>query len=369
MIPRLAIILLCLAPAIAAPATQPFHRTHPYILGADISWVQEDESNGSTFYDDGKQSDVFQVLKDHGFNYVRLRVFVNPSAPRGYASMSKEAFCDAAHTLAMAKRARAAGMGLLIDFHYSDTWADPGKQAKPDAWENLDFPALKQAVYDHTHSTLALFKQNGITPEMVQIGNETTNGMLWPDGRAKDHFDNFAELLKSGVAAARDVDPTIKIVLHHDKGTNNKVVRWWLDNLISRGVDFDIIGLSCNTDGPVNQWKENFNDLAVRYPQYGLIAAEYSYKKRELNDIVHSVPDRRALGTFIWEPTRHHEAIFDQTGHNAGAGTERRPSTRPSTPPATRAATTFTHRARAGRFDTNSLIHLYDDMAKEYAND
>src|SRR5262249_419652 len=148
-------------------------------------------------------------------------------------------------------------------------WADPGKQFKPLAWQNLDFPALKHAVYDHTHSTLALFKQNGITPEMVQIGNETSPGMLWPDGRvggnaSGDHFDNYSDLLKSGVAATRDVDPNIKIVLHHDKGTNNKVVRWWLDNIISRGVDFDIIGLSCNSDGPASAWKENFDDLATR---------------------------------------------------------------------------------------------------------
>jgi arabinogalactan endo-1,4-beta-galactosidase len=293
---------------------------------------------------------------------------VNPSSPLGYAARSKEPYCDAAHTLAMTKRARAAGMGLLIDFHYSDTWADPGKQTKPAAWENLDFSALKQAVYDHTHSTLVLLKQNGVTPEMVQIGNETSPGMLWPDGRAKDHFDNYAELLKSGVAAARDVDAKIKIVLHHDKGTNNKVVRWWLDNIISRGVDFDIIGLSCNSDGPASQWKENFDDLAMRYPQYGLLAAEYSYKKRELNDIVYNTPDRRALGSFIWEPTRHHEAIFDLDHRNAGFGTQRRPSTRPTTP-ASRPTTAGTHRPRSGRFETNDLINLYDQMAKDYGNE
>ena len=354
MIQQLAIIVLCcLSLAIAAPTTQPFHQARPYIIGADISWIQEDEANGSTFYNDGKEADVFQILKNHGFNYIRLRVFVNPSSPIGYAARSKEAFCDAAHTLAMAKRARAAGMGLLIDFHYSDTWADPGKQMKPAAWENLDFAALKQAVYDHTHSTLTLLKNNGITPEMVQIGNETSPGMLWPDGRNKDHFDNYADLLKSGVAAARDVDPSIKIVLHHDKGTNNKVVRWWLDNIISRGVDFDIIGLSCNSDGPAEQWKANFDDLAVRYPQYGLLAAEYSYKKRELNDIIYNVPDHRGMGSFIWEPTRHHEAIFDLDHRNAGFGTERRPSTRPSRPATAPTAAAGTVRALAASTPTN----------------
>jgi arabinogalactan endo-1,4-beta-galactosidase len=345
----------------------PAHRTGPYILGADISWVQEDEAEGSTYYDHGKQKDVFQILKDYGFNYIRLRVFVNPASPRGYAARSKEAFCDEAHTLAMAKRVRAAGMGLLVDFHYSDTWADPGKQFKPAAWENLDLPALKKALYDHTRSVLSALKEQGTTSDMVQIGNEVTNGLLWPDGRAKDHFDNFAELVKSGIAATRSVDPAIKVVLHHDKGNNNAVVRWWLDNLISRGVRFDIIGLSCNTDGPAEKWKANFDDLAVRYPQYGLLAAEYSYRKRELNDVVYNVPDRRGLGSFIWEPTRHHEAIFDREGRNAGAGTQRPP--RSAAKPAPKPPSAPAHRARTGRFDTNNLINLYPQMAKDYGSE
>ena len=346
-------LLICVG---AAPATQPAHRSGPYILGADISWVAEDEANGTLFYDHGQHGDIFQILKDHGFNYIRLRVFVNPRSPYGYAATSKEAFCDMAHTIAMAKRARAVGMGLLIDFHYSDTWADPQKQFKPGAWESLDFAALKKAVYDHTHSVLTALKEQGITPDMVQIGNEVSNGMLWPDGRTPDHFDNFAALLKSGIAATRDVDPSIKIVMHSDKGRNNKIVRPWLDNLILRGVQFDIIGLSCNSDGPASAWKTNFDDLATRYPQYGLIAAEYSYRKRELNDIIFNAPDRRGLGSFIWEPTRQHEATFDEAKTNDGAA----PSSQPTTPG---------HRPRSGRFDTNELINLYPKMAKDYGSD
>jgi arabinogalactan endo-1,4-beta-galactosidase len=347
------ILNLCFASWLAAaPATQPAHRSRPFIIGADISWVQEDEANGTVYYDGGKPADVFQILKEHSFNYIRLRVFVNPGSPRGYAATSKEPFCDLEHTKAMAKRARAAGMNLLIDFHYSDTWADPGHQGKPAAWENLGFPALKQAVYDHTHSVLMALKEEGTMPQMVQIGNEVSNGMLWPDGRAKDQFDNFAELLKSGIAAARDADPSIKIVLHSDKGGNVKAVHPWLDNLIARGVQFDIIGLSCNSNGPAENWKTTFDDLADHYQQYGLIAAEYSYHKRALNDIVFNAPGGRGLGTFIWEPTRHHEAIFDQAEKNAGAPSS--PATRPA------------HRPRTGRFDTNNLINLYPQMAKDY---
>jgi len=328
------------------------HRSGPYILGADISWVDEDEVNGTTFFDHDRSVDTLQILKSHGFNFIRLRVFVNPSSAGGYASTSKEAFCDLEHTKRMAKRARDAGMGLLIDFHYSDTWADPGHQTKPLAWENLDFEALKQAVYEHTSLVLKALKQQGTIPEMVQIGNEVSNGMLWPDGRAREHFDNFAELLKSGIAAAREVDPSIKIVLHHDKGRSNKPVREWIDNLIARHVSFDIIGLSCNSDGPVASWKENFDDLAVRYPQYGLLAAEYSYKKRELNDVVFNAPDRRGLGSFIWEPTRHHEAVFSPSQKNA-----------PTSRPTTRSG----HFPRSGRYDANSLMELYPEMARDYA--
>jgi arabinogalactan endo-1,4-beta-galactosidase len=347
-------LLIPIASASAAATSQPFHRTGPFLIGADISWVQEDEANGTTYFDHGRQQDLFQILKSHGFNAVRLRVFVNPSAPKGYASTSKESFCDLPHALVMARRVHDAGMTLLIDLHYSDTWADPGKQFKPAAWENLDFPALRQAVYDHTKEVLTALKQNGTTPAMVQIGNETTNGMLWPDGRLPTNFDNFADLLKSGIAAARAVDPEIKIVLHHDKGRNNQAVRYWLDQLISRGVQFDIIGLSCNDSGSPDRWKENFEDLATRYPQYGLLAAEYSYHKRECNQAVYTAPDRRGIGTFIWEPTRHHEAFFS-------------PHLDPAAPPQPSTVGAAGHRPRTNRFDTNELIDIYPSLSKEFA--
>jgi len=131
------------------------------------------------------------------------------------------------------------------------------------------------------------------------------------------------------------------------------LVHWWLDNLLSRGVRFDVIGLSCNDTGSPENWKANFEDLARRYPQFGLMAAEYSYNKRPLNDIVHNLPDQRGIGTFIWEPTRHHEAFFRQA------------------PPTTRPAAAIGapgHHPRAGRFDTNDLIDLYSQMSKDYGN-
>lgn len=347
--------------ALAGDAVREAHRTGPFMLGADVSWVQEDEANGTVYYDRGVQKDVFAILKGHGFNAIRLRVFVNPKSPKGYAATSKEAFCDKEHTLAMARRAHAAGMRLLVDFHYSDNWADPGKQATPAAWEGLDLEGLKKAVYAHTRDVLEGLKKQGTPLALVQIGNEVNNGMLWPTGDTKEHFDNFAELLKAGVAASREVYPTAPVVIHSSTGSNNKATRKWLDGLIARGVQFDVIGLSCNDQGSPDNWKKNFDDLATHYPQFGLIASEYGYHKRELNDIVYNTPGQRGLGTFIWEPTRHHEALFDHDGHNAGQGTQKSATRRATTAPVTTG-----HRPRTGRHDTNELINLYPQMAKEY---
>jgi arabinogalactan endo-1,4-beta-galactosidase len=341
---------------IAAPSNQPFHRAGPYLIGADLSWVQEDEANGSTYFDHGKQEDVFKIFKDHGFNAIRLRVFVNPGSPKGYARTSKEPYCDLAHTLAVAKRVHDAGMQLLIDLHYSDTWAAPNKQAKPVAWESLSFPSLKNAVYDHTHEVLSALKAQGTTPLMVQIGNEVSNGMLFPDGDMRLHPDNFAELLKSGIAAARDVDPKILVCVHSDKGRADAAARKWVQYLVDHHVPCDVIGLSCNDTGSPDNWNETFDDLATRFPQFGLIAAEYGYHKRQLNEIVFHAPERRGLGAFSWEPTRHHEALFNENGKNAGSTTDKRAASQPSG-----------HRPRSGKFQTNELIDLYPKMAKEFS--
>jgi arabinogalactan endo-1,4-beta-galactosidase len=138
MIRRLIILTLLLATGAQA--------ADAFILGADISWVPEDEAAGAQYFDQGQQKDIFDILKDHGFNYVRLRIFVDPKAPNGYAARLGEAFCDLEHVKAMSRRAKAAGMGILLDFHYSDTWADPGKQFKPAAWEKLRFDDLKTAL-------------------------------------------------------------------------------------------------------------------------------------------------------------------------------------------------------------------------------
>jgi arabinogalactan endo-1,4-beta-galactosidase len=379
------------APATTVPSAG---RTGPFIIGADISWIPEDEAAGATYFDHGVQKDIFQILKEHGFNYIRLRVFVDPGSDRGYAAGMSQTFCDLEHTKAMAKRIKAAGMGFLLDFHYSDYWADPGKQIKPAAWENYTVPQLVQAVHDHTHTVVAALKDQGTPPDMVQTGNEIRPGMLWPEGRVglrdktadESQWDNLAAMLKAGIAAVKEVDPSIKIVLHNDAGFNDPAVRWWVDHLLARDVQFDIIGLSCYRQDKEGDWPRTFNDLAARYPNLDVMVCEYSSRKQYVNDAMFNVPGKKGLGTFIWEPTRHKEAIFDQNGRNAGggeayyynttvpAGAFPRPATRPTgaTRSTTRpniAAGQFRRPRTGGRYDTNDLIDIYPRLAHQYGND
>ena len=375
-------------------------RTGPFILGADISWVPEDEADGAEYFDQGVRKDIFQILKDYKFNYIRLRLFVNPASTNGYARRRPEAFCDLAHVKALAKRAQAAGMGLLLDIHYGDTWTSPGHQEKPVAWKDFNLQQLTQVVHDFTHRAIYEMKTNGTPADMVQIGNEVSDGMLFPDGR-RSNFDNFAALVKAGIAGAKEVDPSVKIVLHHHLGRSNERMVPWLDNFIQRGTDFDLIGMSCYAQAQEGDWKNNFADLAKRYPDKGLLVVEYSARKRHINDLMFETPGKKGLGTFIWEPTRHREALFDKDGKNAGGGQESnfttdtgvaqgarmRTNSIASTNFATGAANTnspeFINRrfgtneaARAdwrkrrfgGRYDANDFFNLYPQMARDYGN-
>ena len=305
---------------IAWAAVKPYSRpvARPaFILGADISWVQEQEDQGTRFFDDGQQKDILVVLKDHGFNWIRLRVFVNPQAPKGYSSRG---YCDLDHTLVMAKRIKTAGMGLLLDFHYSDTWADPGHQVKPAAWADLHGTELEKAVHDHTRNVMAALKKQGTAPDMVQIGNEISHGMLWPDGKVwetKD-WEAFCGLIKAGITGVREVDPSVKIMIQLACGGDNAKSRGFLDRILEQDVDFDLIGQSYypKWHGTLDDLKSNLTDLAQRYEQ-PIIVVEYSKPDiREINDIVRGLTDGKGLGTFIWEPTKWRGgALFDPSGN------------------------------------------------------
>ena len=282
------------------------------MLGADISFLPQLEKNGMKFYDKGVEKDAITILKDHGFNYIRLRIFNNPARDSGYAP--GQGFCDLGHTLAMAKRIKAAGLKFLLDFHYSDNWADPGKQFKPAAWRNEDFQALKQSVYDYTRSVMKALKEQGTLPDMVQVGNEINHGMIWPEGNI-GNLDSLAQLIYAGINGVKAVSPGTAIMLHLALGGQNDEARFFLDNMLARGVPFDVIGLSYypRWHGTLDDLKNNLDDLAREYKK-DLIVVEYSQDKEAVNDIAFTVKDGRGKGTCIWEPLNTWERLFDKNG-------------------------------------------------------
>jgi arabinogalactan endo-1,4-beta-galactosidase len=317
-----AILISTVAALATAADAPPLPKTEPpaklFMLGADISWVQEQEENGTHFSDHGVRGDIFSILKEHKFNWIRLRIFNNPQAAGGY---SRKGYCDLPHTMQMAKRIKAAGMGFLLDFHYSDTWADPQHQIKPSAWKDLHGKDLEKAVRAYTRDVLAEMKKQGTPPEIVQIGNEISSGFLWPDGQVgkTGDWDTFCGLIKAGIAGAKEADPSVKTMLHLARGGQNAQSRSFLDNVFAKGVQFDIIGQSYypRWHGTLDELEANLTDLASRYKK-DVIVAEYALPHlNEVNDIVHGIPDGKGLGTFYWEPTRggpDGPAIFERNG-------------------------------------------------------
>jgi len=214
-----------------------------FAKGADISWVTQMEKEGALFYDSqGVKTDCFALMKSLGMNTIRLRVWVNPAD--GWNSKED--------VLSKAKRANDIGMELMIDFHYSDSWADPGKQNKPDAWKSLDMKGLKSAITTHTRDVLNSLKANNISPKWIQIGNETTNGMLWDDGMASKSMKNYAELNNAGYYAAKEVFPEAKVI-HIDNGWNKEQYKWLLTGIAEYGARYDMIGMSLYPDS--DNWK------------------------------------------------------------------------------------------------------------------
>ncbi|MBQ5491156.1 MAG: glycosyl hydrolase 53 family protein [Treponema sp.] len=272
-----------------------------FIRGVDISMVYEIEKNGGVYYDEnGKSADVFQILKSQGVNWVRLRLWNNPvndynvvengtviskkGDPVGGGNNSVDV------DIALAKRAKKAGLKLLLDFHYSDFWADPEKQKKPNEWKNLSGTELCDAVESYTSEVLQKFKSAGVQPDMVQIGNETNNGMLWPDGKinpvTKTDVDiggmsGFISLLKAasrGVRKAGKWGTDIKIIIHLADGGKNALYRTIFDAVTEAQVDFDIIGLSFYPywHGSFDDLTANMNDLCSRYGK-DMVVVENAY--------------------------------------------------------------------------------------------
>ena len=284
--------------------------TPAFARGADISWVTEMEANNYKFLNKaGASQELFTLLKnDYTLNTIRLRVWVNP--PGGYNA--------AADVLAKARRAQALGYRLLLDFHYSDGFADPGQQTKPAAWQGYTLAQLRQAVYDHTSTVLTLLKTNGITPEWVQVGNETNDGMLWPEGRLTvNGFANFAAFVNQGYAAVKAASPSSKVIVHFANGQNNSAFRYYFDGLKANNANWDVIGLSLYPDADTwptftAQAQANMNDMVARYPGKEVLVVETglaSYlpvaTRQMLLDLIaktQAVPGNKGLGVLYWEP-------------------------------------------------------------------
>jgi arabinogalactan endo-1,4-beta-galactosidase len=296
-----------------------YAQNEPFALGADISWIQERENNGVRYYHDGVQGDPFAILKDHGFNYIRLRLFVDPTATipgEKESPYSAKGYCGLDSTIKMAKRVKAAGMKFLLDFHYSDTWADPGKQYKPMSWQSLTTLAqLTEKVRSYTKESLQKFKDNGVLPDMVQVGNEVVSGMIWETGRnsGSNGWSNFAALVNAGIDGVKDIDQNIKIMMHT---INERNPNGWLTNLKNNGATrIDVIGLSYYTQwhGEPDSLQRVVNAIASTHSNIKIAVAEYSGNHREVNDIIFNLPNNKGFATFVWEPADWSDGAYGAT--------------------------------------------------------
>lgn len=300
-----AIACMCVSVSLlltAVPAKAQF-----FAKGADVGWLSQMEASGKLFYNEaGVQQDCYQILAAKGINSIRLRVWVNPATYwNGLPDVVTQSI-----------RAKNMGMKLMIDLHYSDTWADPGHQAKPAAWTGLVLDSLLTTVNRYTRRVMDTLLSVGVTPDWVQVGNETNNGMLWEDGKASVYMNNFARLVTAGYTAVKAVFPATKVIVHISNGYDNSLFRWMFDGLTANGAQWDVIGMSLyptqsNWQTLNNQCLTNMNDMVSRYgkeimiSEIGIDVGPAVTAKRAMSDLiakVRSLPNNKGLGVFSWEP-------------------------------------------------------------------
>ncbi len=329
IITRIALPLLMLLGAATAHGQQP---ETEFWLGADISGTTELEARGIYSYNaQGERTENTLLMKQLGIDAVRLRVWVDP----------KDGFSSKEDVLVMARRAKEHGMALMIDFHYSDWWADPGKQNIPAAWQGMTYEQMKGALASHTRETLALLKQNGIDVKWVQVGNETSNGFLWPTGHAAEHMDQYAGLTAAGYDAVKQVYPNATVIVHLDNGYDNKLYNWIFDGLKANGGKWDMIGMSLypywaqqshpeqDEDQTLALCIDNINKVAQKYGcdvmivETGVEASKPEPGRafmRKLFDAALTQTNGRCKGVFYWAPECCHG------GYSLGAFQNDRPT-------------------------------------------
>ena len=313
-----------------------------YYKGMDISTLLEVERCGGKFFDNGEERELLSILKDYDVNAIRLRLWNDPYSEEGepYGAGTN----DLRTVMELSRRAREKGFDILLDYHYSDFWADPGKQFIPKAWRGYSVPQLEEAVYEYTKETLLVLEKKGLLPDMVQVGNELSKGLLWPYGKTPE-YGNIARFVNAGIRAVREVSDRIKIMIHLDNGGNNALYREWFDHFMELGEDFDIIGISYYPfwHGTLAMLEKNMKDIAIRYGkdlivtevsmgytmedyrEYEALSPElrkgmatrqelvdkidYSMTKegqcafmKDLLEKIASVPENKGRGFFYWEP-------------------------------------------------------------------
>lgn len=312
--------------------------THPkFAFGADLSFVKQAEDGGTVFKDGDTPKPALQLYRETGHNWIRLRLFVEPVKERLPNGLD--------YTLAMAKDAKKLGYKFLLDFHYAQSWADPAKQPTPDAWLPLSHADRVQKVFEYTRDTIARFRDEGVLPDMVQIGNEVRVGMLWPDGRLPQNWDNFAEYVYAGingVDAGRGNGLRPRIMIQYDDGAALAGCRDFYDRIAAYGIPYDVIGVSYYPwwHGTLQMLRENLAAMAHRFEKEVMVV-ETAYHYREngetrgrpkpypetpegqrefLDDVtkaVMDVPNGRGTGVFWWEPASARfgsRGCFDRDG-------------------------------------------------------
>ncbi len=269
-------------------------------FGADLSFTPQELAAGAKFTYHGQQQSPVQIMRENGANYVRMRLWVDP--PPGYS--------DLASDLALARSVHAAGMKIYLDIMYSDFWADPTKQNIPAAWTGQDLAQLTTTVQSYTQQVISAFARQGTPVDMVSIGNEIRNGILWPVGEVNDptnpaDYDNLATLLKAGVAGARAGNPPghqLLIMMHYDQGGNNALSQAFYQNLVAQGVPFDVIGLSYYPffHGPISAMRQNVDALATQFHKK-IVISETQYPWTLANG---NSPIGDSTGNFVWEPSQ-----------------------------------------------------------------
>ena len=305
-----------------------------FAKGADIGWYTEMEKKGYKFYTaSGTEMDCPALMKSLGFNSLRFRVWVNP----------EDVWNGKEDVLKKCLRAKELGMKIMIDFHYSDTWADPGKQYVPKAWQSYDLDAMAKAVAEHTSDVLNTLKDNGVDVTWVQVGNEVTNGMLWEKGRVEGNSaSGFAKLFKAGADKVKSIYPKASVILHIDNAWDMDTLKWFYSLMANTGVKYDMIGLSLypsywnDKTNAFEPWEKKVNQAIANIPQliktynrdvmlveFGMPAAEPQKGKEALETLWNGLKDvKRFVGIFYWEP----ESEPARNGYALGAFNDGKPT-------------------------------------------